>query len=62
MNDRLLAAVTTVVQMYRGAYTMSEALSYATVTHGLDEFEQEDLPVIVKNQLARLKLQLGENF
>ncbi len=49
MNDRLLAAVTTAVQMYRGAYTMSEALSYAAVTHNLDEFEQEDLPVIVKN-------------
>jgi hypothetical protein len=62
MNDRLLAAVTTAVQMYRGAYTMPEALSYATVTYALDEFEQEDLPVIVNNQLARLKLQLGENF
>ncbi len=62
MNDRLLAAVTTAVGMYRGAYTMAEALSYATVTNDLDEFEQEDLPVIVKNQLARLKLQLGENF
>ena len=62
MNDRLLAAVTTAVGMYRGAYTMAEALSYATVTHDLYEFEQEDLPVIVKNQLARLKLQLGENF
>lgn len=62
MNDRLLAAVTTAVGMYRGAYTMSEALSYAIVTHHLDDFEQEDLPVIVKNQLARLKLQLGENF
>jgi len=62
MNDRMLAAVTTAVQMYRGAYTMAEALSYATVTHDLDEFEQEDLPVIVRNQISRLKLQLGENF
>lgn len=62
MNDRMLAAVTTAVQMYRGAYTMAEALSYATVTHDLDEFEQEDLPVIIRNQISRLKLQLGENF
>ena len=62
MNDRMLNAVSTAVQMYRGAYTMPEALSYASVTHDLDEFEREDLPVIVRNQLARLKLQLGENF
>ena len=62
MNDRMLNAVTTAVQMYRGAYTMPEALSYATVTYDLDEFEREDLPVIVRNQIARLKLQLGENF
>jgi|9_EtaG_2_1085328.scaffolds.fasta_scaffold05234_4 hypothetical protein len=62
MNDRMLNAVSTAVQMYRGAYTMAEALSYATVTHELDEFEQDDLPVIVRNQIARLKLQLGENF
>ena len=62
MNDRMLNAVTTAVQMYRGAYTMPEALSYATVTYDLDEFEREDLPVIVRNQVARLKLQLGENF
>jgi hypothetical protein len=41
---------------------MPEALSYATVTYDLDEFEREDLPVIVRNQVARLKLQLGENF
>jgi hypothetical protein len=58
----MLNAVTTAVQMYRGAYTMPEALSYATVTYDLDEFEREDLPVIVRNQVARLKLQLGENF
>jgi len=62
MNDRMLNAVSTAVQMYRGAYTMAEALSYATVTHELDDFEQDDLPVIVRNQIARLKLQLGENF
>jgi hypothetical protein len=62
MNDRMLDAVATAVRMYRGAYTIPEALSYATVTYDLDEFEQEDLPVIVNNQLARLKLQLGENF
>jgi len=62
VNDRLLAAVTTAVGMYRGAYTMAEALSYASLEHDLDEFEQEDLPVIVKNQISRLKLQLGENF
>jgi hypothetical protein len=58
MNDRMLAAVTTAVGMYRGAYTMAEALSYASLAHALDTFEREDLPVIVKNQLARLKLQM----
>ena len=58
MNDRMLAAVTTAVGMYRGAYTMAEAVSYASLAHGLDTFEREDLPVIVKNQLARLKLQM----
>jgi hypothetical protein len=62
MNDRMLNAVFTAVQMYRGAYTMAEALSYAIVTYDLDEFEQDDLPAIVRNQVARLKLQLGENF
>ena len=54
----MLAAVTTVVGMYRGAYTMAEALSYASLAHDLDTFEREDLPVIVKNQMARLKLQM----
>ncbi len=58
MNDRMLAAVTTAVGMYRGAYTMAEAVSYASLVHDLDTFEREDLPVIVKNQLARLKLQM----
>ena len=53
MNDRMLNALSTAVQMYRGAYTMAEALSYAIVTHELDEFEQDDLPVIVRNQIAR---------
>jgi hypothetical protein len=36
---------------------MAEALSYAALEHRLDEFEQEDLPVIVRNQYARLQLQ-----
>ena len=62
MYDRMLNAVSTAVQMSRGAYRMDEALSYAIVTHQLDEFAREDLPVIVRNQIARLKLQLGENF
>ena len=57
MNDRMLAAITTAVTMHRGAYTMAEALSYAALEHRLDEFEQEDLPVIVRNQYARLQLQ-----
>ena len=57
MNDRMLAAVTPAVTMHRGAYTMAEALSYAALEHRLDEFEQEDLPVIVRNQYARLQLQ-----
>ena len=60
MNDRMLAAITTAVTMYRGAYTMAEALSYAALEHRLDEFEQEDLPVIVRNQYARLQLQTGD--
>ena len=57
MNDRMLAAITTAVTMHRGAYTMDEALTYASLEHRLDEFEQEDLPVIVRNQYARLQLQ-----
>jgi len=60
MNDRMLAAITTAVTMYRGAYTMAEALSYAALEHRLDEFEREDLPVIVRNQYARLQLQTGD--
>ena len=60
MNDRMLAAITTAVTMHRGAYTMDEALSYASLEHRLDEFEQEDLPVIVRNQYARLQLQTGD--
>ena len=59
MNDRMLAAVTTAVTMYRGAYTLAEALSYAALEHRLDEYEREDLPVIVRNQYARLQLQTG---
>ena len=61
MNDRMLAAITTAVTMHRGAYTMAEALSYAALEHRLDEFEQEDLPVIVRNQYARLQLQTEGN-
>ena len=57
MNDRMLAAITTAVTMHKGAYTMDEALTYASLEHRLDEFEQEDLPVIVRNQYARLQLQ-----
>ena len=60
MNDRMLAAITTAVTMHRGAYTMDEALTYAALEHRLDEFEQEDLPVIVRNQYARLQLQTGD--
>ena len=60
MNDRMLAAITTAVTMHRGAYTMDEALTYASLEHRLDEFEQEDLPVIVRNQYARLQLQTGD--
>ena len=56
MNDRMLAAVTTAVTMYKGAYTLAEALSYAALEHRLDEYEREDLPVIVRNQYARLQL------
>lgn len=62
MNDRMLEAVTTAVQMYRGAYRLAEAISYAAIQYDLDEFEQEDLAVHVRNQTARLKKQLGDNY
>lgn len=62
MRDAMLNAVSRAVSLYRGAYTFDEATSCATVEFDLDEFEAEDLPVLVRNQVARLKLQLGENY
>jgi hypothetical protein len=47
----------TTVSMVRGAYTWSEALSYAEVTYNLDEFETEDLRVHARNQYNRLEAQ-----
>jgi hypothetical protein len=57
MTDDMLAAVTTAVSLKRGAYTWSEALSYATVTHNLDEYQEEDLESIARNQYRRLEEQ-----
>lgn len=57
MTDDMLAAVTTAVSLKRGAYTWAEALSYAVITHNLDEFQEEDLASIAKNQYRRLQEQ-----
>ena len=57
MNDDMLAAVTTAVSLKRGAYTWAEALSYAVITHNLDEFQEEDLDSIARNQYRRLQEQ-----
>jgi hypothetical protein len=57
MTDDMLAAVTTAVQMKRGAYTWAEALSYAEITHNLDEYQAEDLASIARNQYRRLEAQ-----
>jgi hypothetical protein len=57
MTNDMLAAITTAVTMKRGAYTWAEALSYATVTHNLDEFQAEDLESIARNQYRRLEEQ-----
>ena len=57
MTDAMLAAVTTAVSLKRGAYTWAEALSYAAITHNLDEFQAEDLDSIARNQYRRLQEQ-----
>jgi hypothetical protein len=57
MRDNLLDAVATVVRMVRGAYTWSEALSYAEVQYNLDEFQAEDLPRLARGQYKRLQEQ-----
>ena len=57
MNNDMLAAVTTAVTMKRGAYTWAEALSYAAIAHNLDEFQEEDLDSIARNQYRRLQEQ-----
>ena len=57
MTDDMLAAVTTAVSLKRGAYTWAEALSYATIQHNLDEFQEEDLESIARNQYRRLEEQ-----
>jgi|DEB0MinimDraft_10_1074344.scaffolds.fasta_scaffold65791_2 hypothetical protein len=59
MRDQMLDAIATVVRMVRGAYKLSEAVSYAVVQYNLDEYEEEDLVVMSRNQLARLELQTG---
>ena len=57
MSNDMLAAVTTAVTMKRGAYTWAEALSYAAIQHNLDEFQEEDLDSIARNQYRRLQEQ-----
>lgn len=57
MTDSMLDAVAAVVRMVRGAYTWSEALSYAEVTFDLDEFQREDLPRMARGQYRRLQEQ-----
>ena len=57
MSNDMLAAVTTAVTMKRGAYTWAEALSYAAITHNLDEFQEEDLDSIARNKYRRLQEQ-----
>ena len=57
MTNDMLAAVTTAVSLKRGAYTWDEALSYAAIQHNLDEFQEEDLESIARNQYRRLQEQ-----
>jgi hypothetical protein len=57
MTNNMLDAIMTTVSMVRGAYTWSEALSYAEVTYNLDEFEADDLRVHARNQYNRLEAQ-----
>ncbi len=57
MTNDMLAAVTTAVTMKRGAYSWAEALSYAAIQHNLDEFQEEDLNSIARNQYGRLQEQ-----
>ena len=57
----MLNAVARVVSMVdRSGYRWDEALSFAVVDYGLDEFESEDLETIARNQYARLQLQMGK--
>jgi hypothetical protein len=61
MRDAMLNAVARVVSMVdRSGYRWDEALSFAVVDYGLDEFEAEDLETIARNQYARLQLQMGK--
>jgi hypothetical protein len=39
--------------MYKGAYTAAEAISYAAICCDLDEFQLEDLTVIINNKIAK---------
>ena len=57
MTDALLAAITRAVTLRRGAYTWSEAISCASIEHGLDEFQTEDLESLARNQYRRLQEQ-----
>lgn len=57
MSDRLLDAIACAVRMKRGAYTWSEALSYASLTYDLDEYQREDLPRLARRQYQRLQEQ-----
>lgn len=59
MRTELLNAVARAVELKRGAYTWSEALSYCEVTFDLDEFEREDLPRLARGQYRRLQEQIN---
>ena len=61
MRDTMLNAIARTVSMVdRSGYRWDEALSYAAIDHGLDEFEAEDLETMARNQYARLQIQKGK--
>lgn len=57
MTGAMLDAIACAVRMVRGAYGWGEALDYARITYGLDEFEAEDLETLARRQYARLEMQ-----
>ena len=58
MTDTMLKAITIVVSMVtKSGYRWDEALSYAEVEYGFDEFQLDDLQSLSRNQIARLRAQ-----